>query len=279
MNRTRASLAELEVGNGIPVRIIGAINVSPESFYKGSVKTEDNEIVDQARLMIKQGADVIDLGAMSTAPYLKTIISEELEVERMTSAIHVLIDGGIRVPISADTKRANVANAALEAGAVIINDVTGLTDEMMADVIAKFGASLIVGAASPSNGSTDPIGTVYSNLETSLERAFSSGIQPNKIVADPTIGFIRDCGLKWYEWDCMIINSLSRLQSLDRPICIGVSRKSFIGELLKAKPEERLIGSITATAIAIYNGANVIRTHDVHETLQAIRIVEGIKKK
>ncbi len=140
------SIGKLRIGEKVPARIMGVINVSPESFYKNSVKTKVNEIANVATEMQKTGADMIDVGAMSTAPYLETIISVEQETRRMTHAIEV-IKSNCSLPISADTPRAEVAKEAIKLGADAINDISGLKyDKKMADIVARSGLPIIIGA-------------------------------------------------------------------------------------------------------------------------------------
>ena len=267
------------MGDEFPVRILVVINVSPESFYKGSIKTAADEIAKTAIQQVEEGADIIDVGARSTAPYLETAIPIEEEIRRMTEAIKAVKDV-VDVPISADTMYSRVAEEALKAGAEIVNDVSGLKeDPEMARVVAEYGASLIASAREDSPGQGEPIERVVAALRKSLEIAENAGIDLNRVVVDPAIGFFRNTEWPWYVWDCKILSNLRRLKELGRPICIGVSRKSFIGYLIhKERPEDRLYGSLSSTAIAVYNGAHVVRTHDVSPTLDAVKIAEHIRR-
>ncbi|MFQ6086023.1 MAG: dihydropteroate synthase [Candidatus Bathyarchaeia archaeon] len=277
MRKLHADLAGLEVGDGLPVRIVGAINVSPESFYKGSVRILAEEIAERARSMVEGGADIIDIGAMSTAPYLETEISVEEEVKRVVRAIEA-VKGAVNVPVSIDSKRCKPVEAAIEAGADIVNDVSGLKfDHNMPEMVANHDAPVILVASNlPSEG--DPIDRTVVALRESMEICETAGIDVGKTVIDPGIGFHRETSWKWYDWDCFVIRNLSRLRVLDRPICLGVSRKSFIGEILsQSDPSERLFGSLSATAISVLNGAHAIRTHDVKPTIEATRLAEYIR--
>ncbi|MEM3709124.1 MAG: dihydropteroate synthase [Nitrososphaerales archaeon] len=274
-----SNLAGVKIGDDYPVRIMGVINVSPESFYKGSVRTSPKEIADLAKKMEEEGADIIDIGAMSTAPYLKTEISIEEEIERLSKAIKIVKET-VSLPISADTTRSKSAEAAIKAGANIINDVHGLKgDKNMAKIVSDYDASLIIAAHAIKHSHGDPMEKIIISLKESLSIAKSFGIDERKIVIDPAIGFIRDAKIPWYVWDCYVIKNLQRLHELNKPICIALSRKSFIGKILNLKePEDRLFGSLSATAIAVYNNAHLIRTHDVISTLQVVRIAEFIRK-
>jgi dihydropteroate synthase len=275
------------------VAVVGALNVSPESFYAGSVRACGADLLRAAEAMARAGAAFVDVGAMSTAPYLAARISEDEEADRLGSAVGLLA-GKIEVPISADTSRSAPARAALEAGAGIINDVTGLTgDSDLAAVVARAGAGLIAmvsdGPAAPSpggpvavgnrcSGPGDPVAVVSARLIESLAIARRAGIHPDAIVIDPGIGFFRRSGLAWHEWDVALLAGLGRLRALGRPICVGVSRKSFLGALTGERdPARRLPGSLAATTAAVLAGAHVIRTHDVAETLQAIRVAEAVR--
>jgi dihydropteroate synthase len=289
----RSCLAGVTVGDGLNVAVVGALNVSPESFYAGSVRTCGDDLLRAAEAMARAGAAFLDVGAMSTAPYLTGRISEHEEADRLGSAVGLLA-GKIELPISADTSRSMPARAALEAGAGIINDVTGLMgDADLAGVVARAGAGLIAmvsdsasvpspggsgGVGHPSSGPGDPVGIVSTRLAESLVLARRAGIPPDAIVIDPGIGFFRRSGMAWHEWDVAVLAGLGRLRALERPICVGVSRKSFLGALTgEGDPARRLPGSLAATTAAVLAGAHVIRTHDVAETLQAVRVAEAVR--
>jgi len=286
-----AKLGDVKIGEGCPVGIMGVINVSPESFYKGSVTTQIDVIRRCAEAMVVDGAAIIDVGAMSTAPYLSTQISLEEEIHRLKTAVRVINDT-VHLPISVDTTRAAAAESAIKMGAKIINDVTGLkSDPQMAKIIADHDASAILMAHDPkdSRRDDDPITRIRTSLAESLNLSHTAGIDTEKIAVDPGLGFFRKEGkgigfsptknLPWYAWDCTVIRELSKLHDLGRPLCISASRKSFIGKILGHKrPEERLTGSIAAAAIATFNGAHLIRTHDVLESVQAVRMAENIRR-
>jgi dihydropteroate synthase len=288
LNRT-AKLGSVSLGAGFPVRIMAAVNISPESFYKGSVATTPREISVRVMSALEQGADMVDIGAMSTAPYLRNEISEERETSRIRAALRAI--GEARVTISVDTLRASVAEAALKAGASVINDVSGLkADAGMARVVKEHGASLLAMAHSSGSSRATPIVQVRRALEQTLRVAEKAAIDEQNIVLDPGIGFFREEGagrayspqklMPWYEWDCHVLADLKRLEALRRPFCVGLSRKSFLGKIADLKdPEERLPASLAATAIAIMNGASMIRTHDVAETVQAARVAEAILRR
>jgi len=273
-----ANLAGVEVGDGFPVRLVGAINVSPESFYQGSVAATEDSVKQQAERMAAEGADLLDIGAMSTAPYLPTEIPEAEEIQRVTWAIGI-VRGVASLPLSVDTTRSRVALAALDAGADVINDVSGLRrDPGMGEIVAKRARGVILMASETAPEARDPIETVRGFLEESLQIVWRVGVPEHRIVVDPGIGFFRKAALPWYDWDCEVLRRLGELKTLDRPLLVGVSRKSFIGQLLgQADPAERLAGSLAATAVAVVNGAHMIRTHDVGPSREVVRVAEALR--
>ncbi len=273
-----AILAGLEIGDGFPVRVMGAINVSPESFFAGSVVDTENALQRRAEEMVNAGADMLDVGAASTAPYLTTHISEEEELRRLVSALRVL--RSFPVPISADTPRSRVAAAALEEGAAVINDVTGLRgDPAMAPVVARAQGAIFM-AREQSPAATDPIQTTADLLIESSFLAQAAGVPKQQIVLDPGIGFFRQAALPWWQWDCEVLRRVSDLrQLLPYPILIGLSRKSFLGKVLdRTDPTDRLAGSLAATAVGVLHGAHMFRTHDVGPTRDAIRVAEALRR-
>ncbi len=276
----RAVLGGVEVGDGVPVAVIGALNVSPESFYAGSVVGDRDQLLTAAQRMVEAGAVIVDVGGMSTAPYLATRISEAEEAERLARAVEWLA-AKLSVPVSADTCRAGPARAALSAGATIVNDVSGLTaDAEMAPLVRRTGAGLIVMAnpRRPAAAGSQPTDVILGLLGETLALAREAGIDEKRVVVDPGIGFFRSSNRPWHEWDCRVLGSLGALAELRRPICVGVSRKSFIEAVAGAgNPEDRLPGSLAASAIAVFNGAHLIRCHDVAETRQAVRVAEAIR--
>ncbi|MBI2002672.1 MAG: dihydropteroate synthase [candidate division NC10 bacterium] len=273
-----ANLAGLEVGDGFPVRLVGAINVSPESFYQGSVAEGEASLRQKAEQMAAEGADGLDIGAMSTAPYLQTEVTEAEEIQRLTWAIGV-VRKVTAVPISADTTRSRVALAALDAGAGVINDVSGLRhDPGMAEIVARRARGVILMATETEPEARDPIGTVRRLLEESLQIIWKAGVPEHRVVVDPGIGFFRKAVIPWHAWDCEVLRRLGDLRTLEHPVLVGLSRKSFIGHILgQPDPADRLAGSLAAAAIAVMNGAHLIRTHDVGPTREAVRMAEALR--
>jgi dihydropteroate synthase len=270
---------------------MGIINVSPESFYKNSIKTRKDDIAKTAASIQYEGAHIIDVGAMSTAPYLKNNIPIEKETERMIRAVKI-IRKNCSLPISVDTPRWSVAREAINLGVDCINDISGLKyDKNMAELIAESKLPVILGAYDNSRRGADllsrPITTgkvsgTIRLLKESLSIARRSGINNDKIIIDPSVGFFRADGkgrfftlmkdTPWYVRDIDIISRLHELKArISNPICVSVSRKSFIGKLLNLETEERLLPSLAFEMISALNGAKIIRTHNVRETLHALR--------
>lgn len=267
---------------------MGIINISPESFFKGSIKQGYEQIVDTARKMEEYGANIIDLGAMSTAPYLNTMISIEEEIARLNVGVKAVREACPDIVISVDTPRSAVAREALRLEADMINDVTGLKyDDDMANVIKEYDAYALLSAYSKIRIEGSIEDTIKA-LNESIRLAIEEGIDSDKIIVDPSIGFFREQGKNpfftriekdWFTRDLTTIKHLEELKILNKPICVSVSRKSFIGKVLAIEdPSERLLGSISAEAIAVMNGADIIRTHNVYESMQAIKVAEAIRK-
>ncbi|NHJ40260.1 MAG: dihydropteroate synthase [Asgard group archaeon] len=259
---------------------MGVINLSPESFYKGSIKTGPGSILQSAIRQEKEGADIIDLGAKSTAPYLETEISPEEEKERAIKGINIIINE-VKKPISIDSTRSLVVESAIKAGAKMINDISGFhNDPKIAIIAQEYDIPVIIGAHKIDRFSGNPTERVIKALESSLEIAEKAKLDKSKIIVDPDIGFHRIEDYKWYKIDAHILMNMKQIiDTFKTPICIGLSRKSFIGKMLDIKdPKNRLFGSLGATSIAVLHGANIIRTHDVKETLETIRVIEKIKE-
>ena len=281
-------LGNIGIGGKNPVRIMGILNTSPESFYKNSVYTTKNHIKNIVKQMENEGADIIDVGGMSTAPYLSTIISEKTESKRILNAIKI-IQNTTNLPISVDTCRAKVAKDALENGVEIINDISGLKyDVGMKDVISKFNPSLILCAYDTKVVLGNPVSTTKKLLKESLKIALKSHISSKKIVLDPAIGFFRKTGRgpfftkiksDWIERDLFIIKNLNSIKQ-NFPILISVSNKSFIGNILrKENPADRIYGSIAAEVISVINGADIIRTHNIEATKNVVTIASKLSKR
>ena len=282
-----AKIANVKVGEKYPVRIMGILNTSPESFYKKSVNTTKISIKNTVKKMEDEGADFIDVGGMSTAPYLSTLVSEKVESKRILNAIKI-IQNHTNLPISVDTCRSKVARDALEYGVEIINDVSGLKyDIEMQRVISEYRPSLILCAYDSKTVIGNSIST-KKLLSESLEIAKKSHIPSEKIVLDPAIGFFRKTGKGPFftkiksdnvKRDLDILKNLNLIKQ-NFPILISVSNKSFIGNILKkSNPSDRIFGSIAAETVSVLNGADIIRTHNVGATKDAIMIASQLSKR
>lgn len=281
-----AKLGSVSVGDNHPTRIMGILNVSPESFYKKSIKKTRTSIIDSVKQIESEGADFIDIGGMSTAPYLSTLISEKEETTRLSTAIRLAQDHS-NLPISVDTCRCGPARASLELGAEILNDISGLKyDEKIVDIVAKFYPSVILCAFSKSTVYGDHIQKTRGLLKQSIAIAKSAGLSKERIVLDPAIGFFRKEGKNpfftkirsdWKQRDLSILENLKKIKG-KFPMLISVSNKSIIGEILDQKdPAKRIFGSIAAEAISVINGADIIRTHNVLQTRDAVKIAERFR--
>ncbi len=263
--------------------VLGVVNVSPESFYGGSVAGDSEAVAARVRQLESEGADAIDIGARSTAPYKETAISIETEVTRMAGAIRAA-RAVTQLPISADTPNAIVAEAALEEGADAINDVSGLlADPEMARVIAaaECGAILMVREnESKFIDDESPAEAVARLLAEAMARAQAAGIALDQIALDPGIGFFRERNVVWHSWDLAVLRSCRALRhQFGRPIVIGASRKSFLGALLgEASPDNRLAGSLAVAAWCAVEGVEMLRVHDVRETRDALRVIEALEE-
>ena len=279
-----SKLGPVSVGGQNPIRIMGILNVSPESFYKKSIK-QGRQIQDAVRQMEQDGADFVDVGGMSTAPYLSTLVSEKEEAKRLVNAINQ-IQSASNLPISVDTCRAFVAKTALESGVDIINDISGLKyDKNMLSVIEKYQPSVVLCAYGQSL-IKNPMAQVRYLLKQSLNIA-NKHISKNNIAIDPAIGFFRKTGKNpfftkiktdWFARDLTVLQNLSSLK-MNLPILVSVSNKSFIGQILDKDPSDRLYGSIAAEAVAVLNGADIIRTHNVSQTKDAVSVAQKLSKK
>ena len=267
--------------------IMGIINTSPESFYKNSIKTTKTKISQTVKQMEEDGAQVIDIGGMSTAPYLKTTITEKQESNRITKAIKI-IQNISNIPISVDTCRAAVAQTALENGAEILNDVSGLKyDKNMLKIVEKFQPELILCAYSKKIVGTAHVTETKRLLQESIKIAKSVNISKNKIIVDPAIGFFRSSGTgfpftkiksNWVDRDIDILHNLRSIKG-KFPLLVSVSNKSFIGKLLNNEdPRDLLYGSLAAELISLINGADILRTHNVRATKDILSVYNKLVK-
>jgi len=284
-------LGNLVVGKKNEITIMGILNISPESFYKNSIKLTKSQISKAVLQMEENGTNILDIGGMSTAPYLKTIVSEKIESERITKTIKI-IQNLSNIPISVDTCRASVANDALDLGVDVINDISGLKyDENMPKIIEKYNPSLILCSYSKKLVNGNSILETKKLLAESIKIARNVGISKNKIVVDPAIGFFRrssdvknklpytKINSDWAERDIEIIKNLKSLKTYF-PILVSISNKSFLEKLLgREDPADRNTGTAIAEMLSIINGASIIRTHNPKITSDVIKMTKSLTKK
>ena len=257
--------------------IMGVLNMTPDSFSAdGLYQSAVNKIVDIVQKMVQDGADIIDVGGESSRPQAKPVPIKE-ELARTIPVIKALAKR-IRVPISIDTYKPEVARRALDNGAVIVNDITGLKDPGMRRVASGYKAGVIIMhmQGNPRIMQKNPhydslIDEIIEYLDKSIERAVEAGIDREKIIIDPGIGFG-----KTLEHNLEILKRLKELKVLGRPVMVGPSRKSFIGKILNLEPQERIFGTVPACVLAVENGANILRVHDVKQISQALKVTEAI---
>ena len=260
--------------------LMGILNVTPDSFYDGGKYYCISKAERRAKQIEEEGADIIDIGGISTRPgsYAPSVNEE---IERVIPVIKKIVKK-INIPISIDTYRSEVARKALDLGVSIVNDVTALRgDEKMAEVTAEYKAPVILMhmKGNPLNMQKNPsyedvIDEINQFLKGRIDFAVSRGIKENNILIDPGIGFG-----KRLEDNLAIIRELKEFRRLAKPIVVGVSRKSFIGTVLDLPIEERLLGTAASVTCAVMNGANILRVHDVAPILQVIKMTDAIMKK
>lgn len=263
--------------DGVPL-IMGILNVTPDSFYDGGRYFDRSRAEERAFRLVEEGADLLDIGGESTRPGSDSVTPEE-EIRRVVPLIEFLA-GRIPIPISIDTYKAEVARVSLQAGAEMINDISGLTfDPDLVSVVAESGVPVVLmhTLGRPQVMQENPvyrdlIAEIKEFLAGAIQKAERSGVRPENIIIDPGIGFG-----KTVEHNLEIINRLADFQALGKPVMVGPSRKSFVGKILDEPVDERLEGTLAAVAIAAWNGAEIIRVHDVRAARKVVRIVTAIK--
>ena len=259
--------------------VMGIINLSPDSFYGESRCKTVEQALSAAERMLEEGADILDIGAESSRPGSVPITVQE-ELDHLLPVLIKLVDV-CDIPISVDTCKSKVAHEVLQFGASIINDIKGLQQsEEMAQTISQFQAGVILMhmQGSPETMQDRPqyddvVKEVFEYLERSIAIAVAAEINSEKIAIDPGIGFG-----KTDAHNLLILKNLNRLQELSKPVLLGVSRKSLIGNILNVPIEERLEGSIAAAVYGLMQGVSIIRTHDVRATRRAVKVAEAIMK-
>jgi len=257
--------------------VMGIINVTPDSFFDGGKYNHKDQAVKRISEMIADGADIIDIGGMSSRPGSKPVSIEE-ELKR-TIPVMRSVSNNFDTLLSIDTYRSEVAQEAISAGAHMVNDISAFTmDKDMARVIADKGvsATLMHMQGKPENMQKNPqyeniIDEIYEYLDSKANAAIDAGISPDRIVLDPGIGFG-----KTLDHNLSILNKISEFGSMGYPIMVGASRKSFIGTILDLPAEDRLEGSLATAVWSVINGANILRVHDVAETVRSVKTARSI---
>jgi len=258
--------------------LMGVLNVTPDSFSDGGLFSDTEKAISHGLRMVEEGADIIDIGGESTRPGSKPLELEE-ELRRVIPVIE-FIAKEVNVPISIDTYKSNVAQRAIEAGAQMINDISGLHfDPSLAQVAVKEDVPLVLMhiRGTPETMQKDVhydslFSEILQYLKDSIQRAESAGLDPRQIIIDPGIGFG-----KTVEDNLLIIKNLYEFRILGKPILLGTSRKSFIGKILNAEAGDRLEGTLSSIAIGVLNGAHIIRSHDVLQAKKAIAVADAIR--
>ena len=284
MNRSLSSdltLRDRTFGWGRQTYLMGVLNVTPDSFSDGGQFNTLDSALTQAHKMVADGADFLDIGGQSTRPNAEDVTLDE-ELDRVIPVIEALRqhDAFSQVPISVDTTRSQVANAAIAAGADLINDISGATfDAAMLSTVAKLGVPIVLMhiRGTPKTMQTltdyeDLIGEMLQFLEARLQAAIAAGIDRSQIIIDPGIGFAKKAAQ-----NLEILRQLPAFRALGCPILVGVSRKSFIGQILnEPDPQSRVWGTAAACVSAIVGGTDILRVHDVLEMRDACRVADAI---
>jgi dihydropteroate synthase len=253
------------------VQVMGIVNVTPDSFSGDGLAGDPEAAVRQGLAMAEAGADILDVGGESTRPGHQPVTAGE-EMARVLPVVRRLVaESG--VPVSVDTSKLEVAEAAIEAGATIVNDVWGLQrSPAIADLAARCGCSLVLMHNQPGHEYEDMLGEIEAVLRRSLEQAVSAGVPRERIALDPGIGFGKNA-----EQNLVVLRHLDRFAALGQPLLIGTSRKSFLGKLFGQEMPDRTWGTAATVAVSILRGADVVRVHDVAEMVRVVRVAEALR--
>lgn len=279
-NKTNLTIRGNNFEWGKRTYLMGILNVTPDSFSDGGYYDDYDEALFRARRLIRDGADIVDIGGESTRPGAEEITAEE-ELKRVIPIIR-----GIRsmmsdtIPISIDTTKAVVAEEAIKAGADIVNDISAATfDDKMLSLVSSLNVPLILmhikGNPKTMQSLTDYqdlMGEIYQFFEQRIEAAINAGIKRSHLIIDPGIGFAKN-----YEQNIEILRNLRDFSTLELPILIGTSRKSFLGKILNEEdPEKRDEGTAATCCIAINQGIDIVRVHDIYKTMDACKVADAI---
>ena len=260
---------------GYKTYVMGILNTTPDSFSGDGTGLNVRHAVEKGIEFVREGANILDVGGMSTRPASMygsvDMVSEEEEISRVLPVIKLLASE-VNVPISIDTYRSSVASVALSEGATIVNDIWGFKkDPRMASVVAETGAHIVLMHNTDDPEYDDVVSDVIADLMNTVAKAISCGVDPSKIIIDPGIGFAKNS-----EQNLEIIRRLGEFKKLGHPILIGTSRKSTIGMVLDLPVDQRLEGTAATVALSIANGADVIRVHDVKEMSRVAAMTDAI---
>ena len=276
MSQVQTLLSGVTVANGETLDwgartyVMGIINVTPDSFSGDGLSGDVDAVVDRALLLQEDGADILDMGASSSRPGHQDVPLDE-ELARLMPALEAVV-ARVKLPISVDTYKAEAARRAVEAGAVIINDIWGLTVEPgLAQVAADSGAGLVLMHNQKGARYRNLLPDITSSLQRSVNTAVESGVPPGNIIIDPGIGFG-----KTPDHNLEVLARLNELQSLGSPILIGWSRKSTLGLLLDLPVDQRIEGTAATVTLAISGGADIVRVHDVKEMVRVCRVTDAV---
>ena len=264
------TLGGREFSWGSRVYLMGIVNVTPDSF-SGDGVTDHGAAVEQGLRMVAEGADLLDVGGESTRPGHQPVTAE-VELERVLPVVERLArEAG--VPVSIDTWKLPVAEAAVAAGATIVNDVWGLQRSPgLAALAAREGLGLVVMHNQEGTDYGDLMGELLASLRRSIAVAEAAGVPADRVIVDPGIGFGKTA-----EQNLVVLRRLAELGSLDRPLLVGTSRKSFIGRILDLPVDDRLEGTAASVAVAILRGADIVRVHDVRAMARVVRVAEALR--
>lgn len=261
--------------------VMGVVNVTPDSFSDGGRFLDPKAAMDHGRALLEEGADMIDVGGESTRPGSEPV-PPQAELRRVLPALRGLRQVTDR-PLSVDTHRAEVAAQALQAGADLVNDVSALSDPAMAGVVRKADAGIILmhmqgrpKTMQEAPAYRDVVGEVRAFLAARRDQALAAGIPREAIAVDPGLGFGKRTGAG-IEDNAALLRHLDRLLDLGQPLVVGASRKTFIGNILKAPVTDRIEGSLAAAAVAAWQGAHMVRVHDVHATRRVVDLVDAVR--
>lgn len=274
--RLRARAHELDFASG--AKVMGILNVTPDSFYDRGRFSGVDRARERALEMVEDGAATIDIGGQSYAHWNPRVAAEE-ECARVVPVVEALVRDGLGVPLSIDTFKSEVAEAALAAGADVINDCSGLSDPKLVDVVARHDAALVVmhlkgelNVRASEYPYDDPMREILTFLRERVERALAAGIARESLVVDPGLEFGKEPAV-----DCEILDRFSDLRSLGLPILFAASRKSFIGRIFHRPARDLLVPSLATAALGVIAGANLVRVHDVAETAALCRMIGAVR--